>query len=102
MIVALTHARVPNDELIAKELQDVVDLVLGGHDHFYHTASFGDCQLVKSGSDFREFSVITCKRKGDRWESHVEKVEVFKSVIFFFPLHFSNPLLSLLLFHFLM
>ena len=33
-MIALTHMRWPNDELLAREV-DGIDLVLGGHDHDY-------------------------------------------------------------------
>jgi len=30
LVIALTHSRLPNDILLAKETQDEVDLILGG------------------------------------------------------------------------
>ena len=33
-IIALTHMRVENDRLLAHKV-DGIDLILGGHDHFY-------------------------------------------------------------------
>lgn len=59
-IIALTHMRVPNDRLLAENVQDV-DLCLGGHDHSY-IAELCDrtgVVIVKSGTDFEEFSDIT-------------------------------------------
>ena len=32
LIIALTHMRTPNDERLAKEVEEI-DLILGGHDH---------------------------------------------------------------------
>lgn len=37
----MTHMRLPNDELLAEEAGDVIDLILGGHDHFYDVKTFG-------------------------------------------------------------
>jgi 5'-nucleotidase len=34
MVIALTHMRVPNDELLTSMVPEL-DLVLGGHDHDY-------------------------------------------------------------------
>lgn len=34
MVIALTHMRVPNDELLAQSVPEI-DLFLGGHDHDY-------------------------------------------------------------------
>ena len=35
VVVALTHFREPNDARLAAEAGDVIDPVLGGHDHHY-------------------------------------------------------------------
>lgn len=95
IIIALTHARVPNDIQLAKDLfalsptfQDQtptfvnehgVDLLLGGHDHFYWASKGvtawedyditqpclgtekdeGDILVAKSGTDFRDLSQIS-------------------------------------------
>ena len=60
LVVALTHMRVPNDVRLAAEAGDVLDLILGGHDHHYEcrvTEPHG-VLLCKSGTDFRELTVI--------------------------------------------
>lgn len=58
VVVALTHMRQPNDIKLAESVSGI-DLILGGHDHFYAVTRHGDCTLVKSGTDFREFSFVT-------------------------------------------
>lgn len=59
LIIALTHMRAPNDERLARKAKDI-DLILGGHDHEYYGAKqVGDRVVVKSGTDFREFTVLT-------------------------------------------
>uniref|UniRef100_A0A0G4FXX2 5'-Nucleotidase C-terminal domain-containing protein n=1 Tax=Chromera velia CCMP2878 TaxID=1169474 RepID=A0A0G4FXX2_9ALVE len=59
LIIALTHMRAPNDEKLARE-QEGIDLILGGHDHqWYGHMRMGSCVVGKSGTDFREFSLIT-------------------------------------------
>ena len=57
-IIALTHLRLPNDRLLAEECQDSVDLILGGHDHSSICEKIGRVTIVKSGTDFEEFSDI--------------------------------------------
>ena len=58
-MVALTHMRVPNDRKLASMVPNV-DFILGGHDHSYvaeideNTGVF----VIKSGTDFEEFSNI--------------------------------------------
>ena len=32
LVIALTHMRTPNDERLAREVEEI-DLILGGHDH---------------------------------------------------------------------
>lgn len=58
-IVALTHMRLPNDRILAEACQDEIDLILGGHDHGQVCETIGKVTLVKSGTDFEEFSDIS-------------------------------------------
>jgi len=58
LIIALTHMRAANDEILAREVSGI-DLLLGGHDHHYAGFyKFGDTIAGKSGTDFREFSLL--------------------------------------------
>ncbi|CAG8484242.1 16332_t:CDS:2 [Racocetra persica] len=82
LVIALTHCRLSNDILLAKECKNDIDLFLGGHDHFYYIGkgcnvingwsreegkfagsdddAKGDdgVRVVKSGTDFRELSIV--------------------------------------------
>ncbi|ORZ07202.1 Metallo-dependent phosphatase-like protein [Absidia repens] len=87
LVLALTHMRVPNDVTLATTCLDAVDLILGGHDHFYYVSKSIDIvnpdesrqdylkdvgfdpeqdissqqkpvRIVKSGTDFREFGLL--------------------------------------------
>eukprot|EP00735_Rhodelphis_limneticus_P011357 TRINITY_DN4444_c0_g1::TRINITY_DN4444_c0_g1_i1::g.7254::m.7254 TRINITY_DN4444_c0_g1::TRINITY_DN4444_c0_g1_i1::g.7254 ORF type:complete len:930 (-),score=263.40,sp/P29240/5NTD_DIPOM/25.46/4e-33,5_nucleotid_C/PF02872.13/1.3e-33,EF-hand_7/PF13499.1/3.4e-13,EF-hand_1/PF00036.27/2.1e-05,EF-hand_1/PF00036.27/0.009,EF-hand_6/PF13405.1/2.5e-05,EF-hand_6/PF13405.1/0.43,EF-hand_8/PF13833.1/0.34,EF-hand_8/PF13833.1/0.00049,EF-hand_5/PF13202.1/0.0098,EF-hand_5/PF13202.1/0.21,Metallophos/PF00149.23/0.0064,SP len=87
VLIALTHMRVDNDQKCCRELGDIVDLVLGGHDHFYtvqREADFQGCVLVKSGADFRDLSIIrmTVPERGTARPSvvDVQHVEVTSAV----------------------
>ncbi|XP_066020776.1 5'-nucleotidase isoform X2 [Pocillopora verrucosa] len=57
-VVALTHMRGPNDRRLAEQATGI-DLILGGHDHDYFTEKINGVNVIKSGTDFREFSIIT-------------------------------------------
>ena len=57
-IIALTHMRLPNDRILAENCQGEVDLILGGHDHASVFEKIGSVSIVKSGSDFEEFSEV--------------------------------------------
>lgn len=59
IVVALTHMRAPNDAALAAAVPEI-QLILGGHDHDYqvHCTEPHGTMLFKSGTDFREFSLI--------------------------------------------
>ena len=59
VIIALTHIRLPTDRIFADTVSGV-DLCLGGHDHMYvaEMRESTGVSLVKSGTDFEEFSDI--------------------------------------------
>lgn len=77
IVIALTHMRVPNDTRLANEATGI-DIILGGHDHHYEVAKINGVTLIKSGTDFREFSTVTLQRKSaeDRWTCEATRVEV--------------------------
>ena len=50
--------RVDNDRILAEKCQNDIDLILGGHDHSSMHEKIGKVTLIKSGSDFEEFSDI--------------------------------------------
>lgn len=58
VIIALTHMRTPNDLNLAKNCPKL-DLILGGHDHVYEIVKINHLNVIKSGTDFRQFSRIT-------------------------------------------
>jgi len=59
IIIALTHMRHPNDVALASQVPEI-QLILGGHDHDYFVESVAPhgTMIFKSGTDFREFSII--------------------------------------------
>lgn len=58
VIIALTHMRTPNDLNLAQHCPKL-DLILGGHDHVYEIVKIKHLNVIKSGTDFRQFSKIT-------------------------------------------
>ena len=62
IIVAMTHMREPNDRRFAQECGDVVDIVLGGHDHHYWVGPIEPhgVHLCKSGTDFHDLTLVEC------------------------------------------
>jgi hypothetical protein len=50
--------RVPNDRKLSNRSKEI-DLFLGGHDHiYYHEKTLNGNLFIKSGADFRNFSLI--------------------------------------------
>ena len=60
-VIAVTHMRVPNDERLARECGDVLDLIAGGHDHHYDVKPIAPhgCYVLKSGTDFKDLTRLT-------------------------------------------
>lgn len=57
LIIALTHMMKYNDIKLAKSVKGI-DLILGGHDHLIIHEKIGESVLIKSGTDFKNFSII--------------------------------------------
>ncbi|XP_057370675.1 mannosylglucosyl-3-phosphoglycerate phosphatase-like isoform X1 [Daphnia carinata] len=64
IVIALTHMRTPNDIRLAKEV-DEIDLILGGHDHVSEFIEVENRCIIKSGTDFRQFSEVTMRFLGE-------------------------------------
>jgi 5'-nucleotidase len=78
VIIALTHMRTPNDLNLAQHCPKL-DLILGGHDHVYEIIKIGHLNVIKSGTDFRQFSKITLKKHGADQaglEVNIDRVDV--------------------------
>lgn len=80
VIIALTHMRTPNDLNLAQHCPKL-DLILGGHDHVYEIVKVNHLNVIKSGTDFRQFSKISLSNsiKGEDKSGlvvDIEKVDV--------------------------
>lgn len=73
LIIALTHMRTPNDINLAQHCPGI-DLILGGHDHVYEIKDVNGIKIIKSGTDFRQFSKISIHK--DRDENGKIKIDV--------------------------
>lgn len=75
-VIALTHFRKPNDIRLADNVPEI-DLILGGHDHDYEIIRRDNCYIIKSGTDFREFSKITLRidKEFVQFKNHVQSSE---------------------------
>lgn len=71
-VIALTHFRTPNDIRLADSVPEI-DLILGGHDHDYDVIKRPNSYIIKSGTDFREFSKIKLRINAQYLEAKREK-----------------------------
>ncbi|KAL2020631.1 hypothetical protein VTK56DRAFT_8121 [Thermocarpiscus australiensis] len=64
IIIALTHMREPNDNKLAAQLGGgMIDIILGGHDHFYAHSFINGTHVLRSGSDFKQLSYLEVRRR---------------------------------------
>ncbi|XP_045455614.1 snake venom 5'-nucleotidase [Melitaea cinxia] len=78
-VIALTHMRTPNDIKLAEGDTDI-DLILGGHDHVYEVLEINNKYIVKSGTDFRQFSKICINFGAEGPRVDITDVNVTSSV----------------------
>ena len=84
IIIALTHAREPSDiKLAEKTPPGLIDLVLGGHDHFYAHQIIKKTHVLRSGTDFKQLSYIEARRKanGDPgWDFDIIRRDITRAI----------------------
>ncbi|KAL9010180.1 MAG: hypothetical protein Q9173_004861 [Seirophora scorigena] len=70
IVIALTHAREPSDiKLAEKTPRGLIDIILGGHDHFYNHQILNGTHILRSGTDFKQLSYIEASRSRPRTSS---------------------------------
>ncbi|KAL3263355.1 hypothetical protein ABHI18_001892 [Aspergillus niger] len=83
LIVAVTHQREPNDYKLAQKLPPgMIDIILGGHDHFYAHAVVNGTHVLRSGTDFKQLSYIEAWRKedGEGWDFSIVRRDIVRSI----------------------
>ncbi|KAM3136159.1 hypothetical protein pb186bvf_011781 [Paramecium bursaria] len=63
LIICLTHMRIPSDRKLLEEVKGI-DLVLGGHDHLVAFEKIDQSYIVKSGSNFRNITLVKYNKNG--------------------------------------
>lgn len=85
LIIAVTHQREPNDNKLAEKTPDgLIDIVLGGHDHFYNHSLINSTHVLRSGSDFKQLSYIEVRRRaGDekKWDFNIVRQDITSAVV---------------------
>ena len=84
IIVALTHAREPSDiKLAEKTPPGLIDLILGGHDHFYAHQIIRQTNVLRSGTDFKQLSYIEARRKANGqpgWDFDIIRRDITRAI----------------------
>ncbi|OJD16565.1 hypothetical protein AJ78_03256 [Emergomyces pasteurianus Ep9510] len=83
LIVAVTHQREPNDNKLAtKTPPGLIDIILGGHDHFYGHSFINSTHVLRSGTDFKQLSYIEAWRKSDGsgWDFSITRRDVVRAI----------------------
>ncbi|KAL9094121.1 MAG: hypothetical protein Q9165_003536 [Trypethelium subeluteriae] len=86
LIIALTHQREPNDNKLAEETPPgLIDIILGGHDHYYGHQIINGTHILRSGTDFKQLSYIEARRKSDevqhpKWSFRIIRRDVTSAV----------------------
>ena len=63
MVLVISHQREPNDNKLAAKLKPgTVDLILGGHDHFYSHWVINGTHVLRSRTEFNQLSYIEAWR----------------------------------------
>ncbi|KAH7346208.1 5'-nucleotidase [Rhexocercosporidium sp. MPI-PUGE-AT-0058] len=84
IIIAVTHQREPNDNKLAEKIPDgLIDIVLGGHDHYYNHSIINSTHVLRSGSDFKQLSYIEARRQGGgskKWNFRIIRRDAMSSI----------------------
>ena len=85
MVVALTHQREPNDHKLAEGLPPgTVDIILGGHDHFYAHSVVNGTHILRSGTDFKQFSYIEAwsndNDSSPKWDFSIVRRDMIRDI----------------------
>ena len=77
IVIAVSHQREPNDNKLAEKTPEgLIDIILGGHDHFYNHSIINGTHVLRSGSDFKQLSYIEARRRNDnpkKWNFEIRR-----------------------------
>ncbi|KAF2739654.1 Metallo-dependent phosphatase [Polyplosphaeria fusca] len=83
IIVAVSHQREPNDNKLAENTGgEWIDVILGGHDHYYAHSFINGTHVLRSGTDFKQLSHIEVWRKqeGKGWDFKITRRDIVSSI----------------------
>ncbi|KAJ4174577.1 hypothetical protein NW754_004996 [Fusarium falciforme] len=83
IIICLSHQREPNDDKLAQQTEGLIDIILGGHDHYYAHNFINGTHVLRSGTDFKNLSYIEARRKPDdptKWDFDIWRRDITSSI----------------------
>ncbi|RYP52013.1 hypothetical protein DL769_010731 [Monosporascus sp. CRB-8-3] len=83
IVIAVTHMREPNDNKLAEQTDGLIDIILGGHDHYYNHSFIKGTHVLRSGSDFKQLSYVEAWRRNDdsgRWDIDITRRDVTSEI----------------------
>ena len=84
IVIAITHQREPNDIKLAEKTPDgLIDLILGGHNHYYSHSIVNGKHLLRSGTDFKQLSYLQLWNKTDgtgKWDVDIIRRDVVHEI----------------------
>ncbi|KAI1178577.1 Metallo-dependent phosphatase-like protein [Nemania sp. FL0916] len=83
IVIAVTHQREPNDNKLAEQTDGIIDIILGGHDHYYNHSLIKGTHVLRSGTDFKQLSYLEARRKPDgsgRWDIDITRRDVTSEI----------------------
>ncbi|KAI1810444.1 Metallo-dependent phosphatase [Poronia punctata] len=83
IVIAITHMREPNDNKLAEQTDGLIDIILGGHDHYYNHSFIKGTHVLRSGTDFKQLSYIEARRASDgsgRWDFDITRRDVTSEI----------------------
>ncbi|KAF3482621.1 5'-nucleotidase [Arthroderma uncinatum] len=83
IIIAITHQREPNDNKLAEKIPPgLIDIILGGHDHYYSHSLINSTHVLRSGTDFKQLSYIEAWRKasGSGWDFTITRRDITREL----------------------
>lgn len=88
IIVCLSHMREPNDVKLAEQTDGLIDIILGGHDHFYNHQLINGTHVLRSGTDFKNLSYIEARRSKEtpkKWDFDIWRRDITSKVKEHYP-----------------
>ncbi|KAI1874325.1 uncharacterized protein JN550_002904 [Neoarthrinium moseri] len=83
IVIAVTHMREPNDNKLAEQTDGIIDIILGGHDHYYNHSFIKGTHVLRSGTDFKQLSYIEARRAGNgsrKWDIDIIRRDVTSAI----------------------